>query len=137
MKVPRSKQNEIIETTHSHFSQGAHFGFHRTLNNIKKKYRWPTIRKDVKEKVANCLECARRKQKIMPKAPLQPIPTANYIMEVISIDVLGPMVETKKRNKYVLVVREFLTRYIWCIPMKNQTAETTVAKLTKHVFLKE
>lgn len=135
--VPNSLQKEILEITHNHFSQGAHFGFHRTLGTLKTKYWWSSMRNDVKEFVAACLLCARRKQKIMPKAPLQPIPTANYIMEICSSDILGPLPESRRGNRYVLLFREFMTKYMFGIAMKDQRADTVVRKSIKHIFLKE
>jgi len=135
--VPKTLQKEIMVNAHDHFTQGAHFGFQKTLQGIKLKYWWKGMYDDIQQYVAACLPCARRKQKIMPKAPLQPLPTSQFIFQTCSSDIYGPLPPTRKGNCYILIFRELMTKFAFFIPMKDQKASTVVRKQIKHIFLKE
>ena len=67
-------------------------------------------------------------QKSQPKkyqAPLQPI-TASRPLEKVAMDILGPLSETERKNKYVLVIGDYFTKWTKAFPMKDVEA-TTVA----------
>ena len=53
------------------------------------------------------------------------------------MDIVGPVEESYKGNKYILVLMEYVTRYVIAFPLKNITAQTVVKKFIKHVITKE
>ena len=50
-------------------------------------------------------------------------------MERIAIDILGPLPETPRKNKFVLVVTDYFTRWTESYPIPNQEATTVAEKL--------
>ena len=76
--VTQSRRREIMVQFHSHKLAG-HMGIDKTLSNIKLKYFWPKMAKDVRDCVVNCLIFAKSNIGVTCKAPLQPIPVAEYI----------------------------------------------------------
>jgi transposase InsO family protein len=52
----------------------------------------------------------------------------------MAIDILGPLPLTERGNKYVLVCADYFTKWVECIPMKNQEAETIAEALVEQVF---
>jgi hypothetical protein len=50
--------------------------------------------------------------------------------ERVHIDLTGPLTESSKGNKYIVVVKDALTRYVEAIPIKNKTADEVV-----HAFI--
>ena len=65
---------------------------------------------------------------------LAPIPSQPW--QMISLDFMGPLVETEEPrcNKHVLVVTDRLTKYAIALPLKDQTAETTASALFYEIF---
>ena len=55
-------------------------------------------------------------------------------MERIAIDVLGPLPITETGNKYILIVADYLTKWVEAYPMPNQEA-TAVAELLVREFI--
>jgi len=55
-------------------------------------------------------------------------------MEILHIDLFGPLQETSKRYKYVLVVVDAFTRFTWLTVVKS-TATKEVIKHLRNIFL--
>ena len=134
--VPETFRNEIMERFHSHKLAG-HFGLQKTLTSIQAKYFWPSMTTHIKTYVMNCLTCARRKAHKTCKAPLQPIPVSDYLWERVAMDIVGPVPTSYKGNSYILVIMEYVSRYVIATPMRDMTANTVMRKFIKHVVLKE
>ena len=54
-------------------------------------------------------------------------------MKRTAIDIVGPLPVTKNGNKYCLVVSCYFTKWVQCIPLKDQTAETLAKAFVEHV----
>ena len=50
-------------------------------------------------------------------------------MERIAIDILGPLLETPRINKFILVVSHYFTKWTEIYTMPNQEATTVAEKL--------
>ena len=50
-------------------------------------------------------------------------------MERIAIDILGPLPETPWKNKFILVVSDYFTKWTESYPLPNQEATTVAEKL--------
>ena len=50
-------------------------------------------------------------------------------MERIAIDILGPLPETPRKNKFILVVSDYFTKWTESYPIPNQGATTVAEKL--------
>ena len=70
------------------------------------------MQQDVRDWCQTCETCATRK--IPPKknrAPLGTIKTG-YPMQVVAVDILGPLLESEAGNSYVLVAGDYFTKWI-------------------------
>lgn len=134
--VPAKFQKEIMIRYHDHKLAG-HFGIAKTLSTIRAKYFWPRMIPQIQEHIRNCLFCAKRKAHTSCKAPLQPITPSDYIFERVAMDIMGPLPESSRGHKYILVIMEYATKYVIATPMKDITSATVMKKFIKHVILKE
>lgn len=57
------------------------------------------------------------------RAPLQSI-TAGFTDEIKEIDIMGPLQETKRNNKYVLMMVDYFTKWATACSIKNIEATT-------------
>ena len=55
-------------------------------------------------------------------------------MQVIAVDIMGPLPESSNKKSYILVVGDYFTRWMEAYPIKNQEAGTAAQKLVDHVF---
>ena len=55
-------------------------------------------------------------------------------MQIVAVDILGPLPKTKDGNVYVLVASDYLTRWVEAYPIPNQEVVTVAKKLVDEMF---
>jgi transposase InsO family protein len=133
--VPLVKVKEVLEENHDHMLAG-HLGIAKTLAKIKRQYKWPQMKQHVVLHVNSCLICARRKSFGGTKAPLQPVPPVVAVWERIEMDVVGSIKESNKGYRYILVISDYASRFVFTIPIKNQIASTIARCLVDKLITK-
>ena len=74
-------------------------------------------------------ECAMRKTPVpKQRAKLTNI-LPSYPLQLVAVDLLGPLLESSQKNSYVLVVSDYFTRWSEAYTLPNQEAGTVVKKL--------
>jgi hypothetical protein len=87
---------------------GGHFGIKKTIETIKQKYYWPDMYQDIRNYIETCDQCQRIGR---PKTDSSIIPIkVNGPFEQIGIDFVGPLKESSKGNKYIIVATDYLTK---------------------------
>ena len=81
----------------------------------------------VSSQIGCLLPCLRIKKK-KRHAPLKQY-VVGAPMEQMAIDIPGPLLETPRKNKFILVVSDYFTKWIESYPMPNQEASTVAEKL--------
>ena len=107
--VPKSLRNQILQELHGGVVSG-HLGG-KTLGCLKERYYWPGRGKDVSNWCCTCPTCAsasrksptpKRRTKLQTISPLQ----------IIAVDILGPLQESENGNSYILVAGDYFTRWM-------------------------
>ena len=131
--VPCPLRDEVLHELHAGALEG-HLGEDKTLNKVKERFYWPGMQHDVRNWCRTCEACQTRKS--APKknhAPLQTI-KAGFPMQVVAVDIMGPLPESETGNKYVLVASDYFTKWTEVYAIPNQEATTVAQKLTDEMF---
>ncbi|XP_041668161.1 uncharacterized protein LOC121525978 [Cheilinus undulatus] len=82
------------------------------------------MRRDVALWCRTCTSCASkaRPQKT-PQAPMGTVRVGAPV-EHIALDIMGPLNETERRNRYVLVIQDYFTKWVEAFPLPNDQAVT-------------
>ena len=131
--VPPSLRDDVLTECHSVLTSG-HLGRAKTTANVRRRFLWHGMRKDIQIFVQSCDLCSRfkadgRRRKASLKDFRVGIP-----MERICIDIVGPFPVSTQGNKYALVVTDCFTKYVEIYPMPNQEASSVAKVLTKEFF---
>ena len=113
--------------TEAHDNSG-HPGIRKTQKQLQHLYFWPQMRSDIKSYVKSCHNCQINKTANHPTfVTLQPLPTPDLPLDLISMDtvVMGTSANNTK-HKYLQVVLDHNSRYVWAKPTVNNTAETVI-----------
>ena len=123
----------ILTEVHEGATSG-HLGEEKTRGRLKEYIYWPDHWNDVKNWCRTCPTCASRKTPVpKPKAALQSVKVGSP-MQLMAVDILGPLPESGEGNSYVLVVSNYFTKWMEAFPMPNQEASTVATKLVDEVF---
>lgn len=132
--VLMSMRGQIFNAFHGTKLVG-HFGKEKILLTMKQKYYWPGMVNDIDNWCRACKPCARMKDKWgLGKIPLKK-EIHGECWSRIGMDIIGPFPESEDRgngrgrNKYVLVVVDFFTKWAEGYPLVDHTAETVADTL--------
>jgi len=106
---PMRERRHVLQYCHDHKTSG-HLGVTKTLSKIRQAFYWSGLQRDVRQYIAGCDVCARRKNPTKTtRAPMQ-IVHMGLPIERIALDILGDMPVTDKGNLYILVVSDYFTK---------------------------
>ena len=133
--TPNKYHPEILQELHAGSVSG-HLGEYKTCNTLQQRFYWPGLTRDVKIWCRTCPSCAAQKTPSPNKhAPLQTI-RAGAPMQIVTVDILGPLPKGPTGNSYVLVAMNYFTKWAELYAVPNQEAATIAAKLTDEMFLR-
>ena len=134
--VPKALETEILKGTHDSPFTG-HLGVTRTLDRIRKRFFWPNMRKTVENYIRQCDICAKRKAPAPTAnngtAPLQSLQVSEPFT-FWALDYMGPLPETHRGNKHLLVLMDHFTKWCEAFPTPDQKASTIAKILVDRVF---
>lgn len=122
--VPDSLKEEIITYFHTSPEFG-HFGRKKTIDNIKRRFYWCNMNKDIATFVKSCQTCQQYKSENLKKKGLMGlVPIANHVFETIYLDFIGPLVCSKyRRNRFILVLVDQLSGWVELSSMPTATTK--------------
>ena len=134
--VPKDPQlcHDIVHAHHDSMMTG-HPGQWKTLELVSHNYWWPGISCYVASYVAGCDTCNCCKSFLTQKVgKLMPNQIPSHCWEVISIDTIGELLESKGYNA-ILIVVDRLSKCIHAMPTVTMIDSAGVARLfLEHVW---
>ena len=131
--IPAHLVEPILQGIHSSPFAG-HLGLKKTILRTKSRFFWPMMKRDISEFVRSCPDCAQNKlEPSRNVAPLQQI-SVNEPFIFWAMDYMGPLPETPRGNKHLLVVMDHFTKWCEVFPTKDQKAHTVADILVSRVF---
>ena len=131
--IPQGLINVVLRNLHSS-SSGGHMGVNRTTARARERFFWPHMHKAVQKFTKNCSECSQIKHDpSLNKAPLKQIEVSEPFV-FWAMDYMGPIKETARENKHILVLMDHFTKWCEAFPTKDQRASTVAHILVSRVF---
>lgn len=132
--VPKNLREEVLKHCHDTITSG-HLGIGKTLARVRQNFMWYGIHRDVELYVSTCRTCSmNKKPRIKPRAGLRSY-HAGFPMERIHLDFLGPFTPSNKGNKYVLMMIDQFTKWLECVAVPEQNAETVAQQFMQHFIV--
>jgi transposase InsO family protein len=131
--VPRAMRQEVMFQVHNSVLSG-HLGRKKTEGKTKQKFYWYEMREDIRVWIKKCENCAQNKPPTRtPRAPLGNMATGAP-MDRLATDILGPLPETARGNKYILLVTDHFSKWVEIFPVPDQTAVTCARVILMEVI---
>ena len=131
--LPMCLRKEVLSLLHEQKCSG-HFGIRRTIGRLQRWCYWAGYKQDVRDWCMKCEKCRKRNfPSKRPRAPLKQYPVG-VPFERVGIDILGPLPESKRGNKYIVVIGDYFTKWIEAFGVPDMEAET-VARVLMEGFI--
>lgn len=125
--VPKKCIWQIIRCNHDDIG---HFSLDKTVERISHQYWFSRMRHVVKKYIKNCLNCIYFKNKGGPKeGELYPLPKYAQPFHTLHLDHLGPFIETKAKNKYLLVTVDAFTKFVFISAVQTTKSACIIKQL--------
>ncbi|XP_041461733.1 uncharacterized protein LOC121413037 [Lytechinus variegatus] len=140
--VPKQYRKQVMQTAHENLL-GGHQGAKKTTEKILTNFFWPGMNSDITRYVRSCDICQRTLARgRVTKVPLGKMPIIEVPFERIAIDIVGPIHPmTENKNRYILTIVDYATRYPEAIPLPSieteRVAEALVSVFTRVGIPKE
>ena len=132
--VPQEWTQYILTQLHTS-PLGAHFGVDKLMSILTPRFYWDTMVRDVHVFVSTCHVCISSKNIKNPlRLPMTLRDPAPGPFVCMTIDSIGPIHMTSAGNKYIQVVVDFYSRYVFAWSAKNITAKTVAKELFNNVI---
>ena len=95
----------------------------KTMERLVDGYVWPGMRKDVTQDLSKCPLCIVNSRKI-PRAPPGVMPVANYSMQIVGMDLFGPIRTSASGNRYGMLLIDHCSGWIELYPIKDKSNDT-------------
>nr|KYP51742.1 Retrovirus-related Pol polyprotein from transposon 412 family [Cajanus cajan] len=131
--VTKEEAKDILWHCHN-LPYGGHFNGERTAAKVLQSgFFWPTLFKDAHGYVQRCDSCQRSgtisKRHEMPLQNIQEV----EVFDCWGIDFIGPL-PTSFSNEYILLIVEYVSRWVEAIPTQKADAKTVIKFLKKNIF---
>ena len=130
--VPPVLRNELLKLVHDHKTSG-HLGEAKTYARLKQFCYWPGCKADVKRWCKRCHQCAL----IKPGGEHKRAPLLQQLsgmpMERIAADIVGPLPETERGNRYLLVLQDYFSKWMEVYPLPQKTTMQVADKLLEMI----
>src|SRR6266498_1817700 len=99
---------------------------------LKERYYWPKMKDDIKSYVQTCDQCQRR-GKTTDENKLHSIKIKEPFYQW-GIDIVGPLTETSRGNKYIVVAIDYFTKYPEVRALANANARNVANFLYEDII---
>ena len=122
-------REEVLQEAHdSKFS--IHFGSTKMYQDLRQRYWWPNMKREVAEYVARCLTCQQVKAEHQrPSGLLQPLEIPEWKWEHITMDFVTGLPPTQKGFDAIWVIVDRLTKSAHFLPIRIKFNLERLAKL--------
>lgn len=127
--LPKIFRKQVLGIAHD-IPLAGHLGTKKTRERILQHFYWPGLYNDVSDYCRSCDVCQLGVPKgRITKVPLVSIPPLDVPFKRVAIDFIGPLPVTDEKNRYILTLVDYATRYPEAVALKNQEAETVAEAL--------
>lgn len=124
MCLPQSLVQKAIGIAHT-----THLGIAKTFELVSARYYIKGLFKIVETFVKGCNTCNKVKNLNIPKAPLQSKEIPRRVLDLVSMDILGPF----QNNIYVLNIVDVFSRHLQLYPLERIRANDVVEALFHYI----
>lgn len=131
--IPSPLTQFLINKEHN---SAVHSGIKKTLESLRRFYYWPNMKNEVYTFIKNCDTCKETKHTNQITRPrLGEKVVADRPFQKLYIDLMGPYPRSSNNNKFILVIVDQLTKFVFLKALSSSTTPKIISYLTDEVFM--
>lgn len=111
-----------------------HAGIMRTIKRAKLKWFWPGITSQTRRLIRTCEVCQLSKHSRTRQHPTRQHLYSGRPWQRVAVDLVGPLPETPRKNKWILVLTDHFTRWQDALPIPDGTTPVVAKALDSRIF---
>jgi len=119
--VPEALRRELLHLEHD-VARAGHPGVNWMYSSVRRHYYWEAMAADVYDLVSDCPSCARNRIAPRRRTAMLKLFPATEPFGSLSMDLLGPLTETKTGNIFLLIIVDRFSKLVRAIPLAGITA---------------
>ena len=128
--LPEELRPRAFYHAHTHATAG-HFGVRATLDRMKRWFYYPTQQQDVENRIKLCQSCIQKSKKIDLKDATHKPHRWGFPLEMLFVDLVGPLPKSVEEFSYILSVQDAYSRYVNLYPLRSKTSEEVTRTLVE------
>jgi hypothetical protein len=120
--VPKDKIKHVMEKYHFEPTLG-HLGVKKAFFAISQYYYWHCTSRDIRKFVQKCHQCQKFRAVQSASVGLMNPVSLLPPWKIVAMDIIGPLVMTPRRNRFILVFVDLCTRWPVSVSIKSATAK--------------
>ena len=128
--LPPTFRDTVIDKAHK---EVGHMAAWKTRHRLMEAYVWKGIYRDVRDRLRKCPVCLVHGKRV-DHVPMGEMPVADYPMQIIGMDLIGPFVASPSGNRYVFTLIDHCTGWAEAFPLKDKTNKS-VSDAFANLFL--
>ncbi len=128
--VPKTLRTTVMKVAHESIMAG-HLGVKKTTDRVLSEFYWPGVGSDITRFCRSCDICQKTVSKgHITKVPLGTMPLIDTPFKRVAVDIVGPIFPaTDRKNRYILTLVDYATRYPEAVPLPGIEAERVAEAL--------
>jgi transposase InsO family protein len=131
--VPWDERTRVLRETHD-APRAGHSGTAKTIARLGQHCYWPGMRKDAARHVHSCHVCQANKALQQAPAGQMLVTDVQEPWKIVSIDLVGPQPVSHRRNVWLLVMQDRLSKWVELAALRKATSANVVAKVRQHML---
>ena len=128
--LPMPQREEVVRRAHLDVG---HMAVVKTMRKVQEAFAWTSMKSDIRQQLQRCPTCIAH-AKHQPRAPMGEMPIATAPVQIVAMDLVGPMVKTPEGNQYLLTIVDHCTGWAEAYPIPSKTSREVWKKLTQMYF---
>jgi len=126
--IPKSLRERVL-TLENHATVASQPGMNRMYYTMRKAYYWPSMVTDIHSTITKCTTCAQSRLALRRHTtPLTQFPATAPLSE-LSVDIFGPILASKKGNRFILVITDRFAKLTKCVVLRRITAMSVTSSI--------
>lgn len=121
--LPEDLRFDVVSEAHRELT---HLGVDKTMSKVKENYYFPKMRDFISKYINRCINCLYYKTPKKGQLYWHPLEKGTRVMHTVHLDHLGPFTLTERDKKYIMVMIDGFSKYVFMRAVQDVTARETV-----------